>query len=89
MRRPNREETPPAACVGCGFCCLTDQCEVSHRLHGYLPRCPELAWDEGGSRYVCRLIAKPRCGVDLAPLFVGQGCCWRDNPWRGDVRRRG
>lgn len=44
-------------CVGCGWCCLSDQCLVSHHLHGYLPRCPELLWNAALDRYLCLLMA--------------------------------
>ena len=46
----------------------------------------EVVWT--GARYACSLVLDPRPGVDLGPLFVGQGCCARHNPWRLDVRRR-
>lgn len=85
-------------CVGCGWCCLQDQCEVSHRLHGYLPRCPELRWDQVRNRYHCALVAavlqtplKARTPRDihlLRELFVGQGCCAPLNAWRGSVCQR-
>ncbi|NHZ47694.1 hypothetical protein [Nitratidesulfovibrio liaohensis] len=48
---------PHVSCVGCGWCCLSDQCLVSHHLHGYVPRCPELAWDAALGRYLCLLMA--------------------------------
>lgn len=75
-------------CVGCGWCCLDTQCGVSHRLHGYQPRCPELAWDALDGRYRCRLILDPRPGLDLAELRAGRGCCAPLNPWRAHVIRR-
>ncbi|WP_223290319.1 hypothetical protein [Nitratidesulfovibrio sp. SRB-5] len=53
-------------CVGCGWCCLSDQCLVSHHLHGYLPRCPELLWDAALGRYLCLLMA-PRAQHCTAP----------------------
>lgn len=54
-------------CVGCGWCCLSDQCQVSHRLHGYLPRCPELVWDAARGRYLCLLMAPPCAASALSP----------------------
>ncbi|MCM0756816.1 hypothetical protein M7784_16400 [Desulfovibrio aminophilus] len=75
-------------CVGCGWCCLDTQCGVSHGLHGYLPRCPELFWDEAEGRYVCLLIRDPRPGVDLTELREGRGCCAPLNPWRAWVVSR-
>ncbi|WP_353120108.1 hypothetical protein [Nitratidesulfovibrio sp.] len=58
-------------CVGCGWCCLSDQCQVSHRLHGYLPRCPELLWDAARGRYLCLLMAPPRAASALSPDMPG------------------
>lgn len=76
-------------CVGCGRCCLGDQCEVSHRLHGYKPRCPDLLWDTAANRYVCLLMLNPERGAAFkAELYAGEGCCSPDNPWRRDVRNR-
>lgn len=84
---PKDPGLPPLECVGCGWCCLDNPCEVSHAVYGYTPRCPALTWT--GARYVCALVLRPQDGVDLGPLFVGQGCCARHNAWRGDVRQRG
>jgi len=84
---PREPGLPPLPCVGCGWCCLDNPCEVSQAAYGYQRRCPALVWT--GARYVCDLVINPRPGVDLTPLFVGQGCCARHNAWRGDVRRRG
>lgn len=58
-------------CVGCGWCCLSDQCQVSHRLHGYLPRCPELFWDAARGRYLCLLMVPPRAASALSPDVPG------------------
>lgn len=83
-----RHLTAPA-CIGCGWCCLTDQCHVSHEIYGYLPRCPELVWNQGGGRYACRLMGDPERGAEYRHrLLTGQGCCARDNPFRADVRNR-
>jgi hypothetical protein len=77
-------------CVGCGWCCLDNPCEVSHRLYGYVGRCPDLCWDAGRGRYLCGLAAHPELGAGFrAELFVGQGCCAPLNAWREDVRERG
>lgn len=80
-------------CVGCGWCCLSDQCQVSHGLHGYLPRCPELVWDGALGRYLCLLMAPDRAASgplpDLAELRQGLGCCAPLCSWRHDVRCRG
>ncbi|MDR3045970.1 MAG: hypothetical protein LBU75_17175 [Desulfovibrio sp.] len=58
---------PHVPCVGCGWCCLSDQCQVSHRLHGYVPRCPELIWDAPLGRYLCLLMAPRRAGPGQSP----------------------
>lgn len=84
---PGDPGLPPLPCVGCGWCCLDNPCEVSQQAFGYVRRCPALKWT--GARYVCELVLAPRPGVDLTPLFVGQGCCARHNAWRDDVRERG
>lgn len=72
-------------CVGCGWCCLTDQCRESHILYGYLPRCPDLYWDEGLAIYRCRLSSQPRFRELLA---MGEGCCAPLTSWRLDVKKR-
>jgi hypothetical protein len=75
--------------VGCGWCCLTDQCEESHRLHGYQKRCPEIRWDTAANRYLCDLAKHPTRGEEFRKaLAMGEGCCARFNGWRGDVRDR-
>jgi len=90
-------------CVGCGWCCLSDQCLVSHHLHGYVARCPELVWDGALGRYLCQLMAPTRTascrtapgpsqhdsGPDLTELRQGLGCCAPLCSWRRDVRDRG
>jgi len=72
-------------CVGCGWCCLTDQCRESLQLHGYRQRCPEVFWDGGLSLYRCRLSSEKTYRELLA---MGEGCCAPLNSWRGDVRNR-
>lgn len=63
---------------------------VSHRLHGYLPRCPELSWDEAAGRYLCLLMLDERLGAEHRwELAAGEGCCAPLNNWREDVRDRG
>jgi hypothetical protein len=84
---PQDSGLPPLPCVGCGWCCLDNPCEVSHQAFGYTSRCPALTWT--GARYICDLVVRPVAGVDLTPLFVGQGCCARHNAWREDVKDRG
>lgn len=84
---PKDSGLPPLECMGCGWCCLDNPCEVSHAAFGYTPRCPALVWT--GARYICDLVVRPVAGVDLTPLFVGQGCCARHNAWRESVRERG
>lgn len=84
---PQDPGLPPLTCVGCGWCCLDNPCEVSHQAFGYTARCPALTWT--GARYICDLVVRPVAGVDLTPLFVGQGCCARHNAWREDVKDRG
>lgn len=81
-------DLPPAPCVGCGWCCLHDQCGLSHRIHGYKRRCPELFWSSGQGRYLCRLADDSGNAEARRSLFIGQGCCARFNDWRGDVRDR-
>ena len=90
-RWPSRKSafplTAPAAlpCVGCGWCCLTDQCRESHILYGYQERCPDLVWDENALRYLCRRAADPAFRYRLG---IGEGCCAPLLPWRKDVRNR-
>ncbi|WP_027721665.1 hypothetical protein [Maridesulfovibrio zosterae] len=72
-------------CVGCGWCCISDPCEVSHRKYGYTKRCPDLFWDKCMNRYICLLMRDAQESEDAKrQLFEGQGCCaplmtWRDN----------
>ncbi|WP_078717951.1 hypothetical protein [Paucidesulfovibrio gracilis] len=76
-------------CVGCGWCCLHDQCDLSHRLHGYCRRCPEVYWSEELGRYLCALVGHvERDREARRALFVGMGCCYPASPWREDVRNR-
>ncbi|NDV28713.1 hypothetical protein [Desulfovibrio sp. JC010] len=76
-------------CVGCGWCCISDQCEVSHRKYGYMKRCPDLFWDESMNRYICLLMSDPDEGEDAKrQLFEGLGCCAPLMTWRDDVRNR-
>lgn len=76
-------------CVGCGWCCLNDQCTDSMRRHGYLSRCPELSWDETAARYVCRTMLEGKSGDAVRHnQHAGLGCCAPLNPWRCDVRNR-
>lgn len=78
-----------SSCVGCGWCCLTDQCGESHRLHGYVSRCPEVFWHEGAGQYRCRLMMDPELGEHYRnTLHSGDGCCAPLNQWRDDVRNR-
>jgi len=71
------------------FRSLDTPCAESHRLHGYQPRCPELAWDPSAGRYVCLLMQDPARGPAFrASLGAGRGCCAPLNPWRKDVRNR-
>lgn len=76
-------------CTGCGWCCLTDPCEYSHRRYGYLRRCPDLSWDAAANRYLCKAMSDPERGAQARyENFAGQGCCAPLNPWREDVRNR-
>lgn len=76
-------------CVGCGWCCLSDPCEVSHRKYGYTKRCPDLYWDDTLKRYLCGLMEDESEGEDARrELFEGQGCCAPLMTWRDDVRNR-
>ncbi len=72
-------------CVGCGWCCLTDQCRDSHIRYGYLERCPDIYWDEAQGLYRCRLAHDPETRRNQA---MGKGCCAPLNSWRKDVRNR-
>ena len=74
-----------SACVGCGWCCLNDQCVESRILHGYKRRCPEIFWDEALKLYRCKLSGSQRMRLLLA---MGEGCCAPLNSWRDDVRDR-
>lgn len=79
----------PLPCVGCGWCCLRDPCNVSHQLYGYQKKCPALFWDEADNRYKCKLAMDPELGAEYRKaLFVGEGCCARHNNWRNDVKKR-
>ncbi len=80
---------PYEACVGCGWCCLTDPCSLALQLHGHQDRCVELLWDESLRCYRCRLMRDP-AWRDRARTsqHAGQGCCAPLNPWRTDVRNR-
>ncbi|MFW5836956.1 MAG: hypothetical protein ACOCVM_03035 [Desulfovibrionaceae bacterium] len=76
-------------CIGCGWCCLDNPCEASHRLYGYLPRCPELFWSEESHRYLCALMLDEERGAGFRyELMSGVGCCAPLNPFRQDVRNR-
>ncbi|MGE4290581.1 MAG: hypothetical protein AB7E32_00100 [Desulfovibrio sp.] len=76
-------------CKGCGWCCLHDQCELSHRLYGFRRRCPDIRWDEAQGRYLCALVLDPGHADEARKaLFLGQGCCNRFTSWREDVRNR-
>jgi len=76
-------------CVGCGWCCLHDQCTDSLRRHGYLPRCPELFWSEEAGRYLCRTMLEGESGAGIRRnQHTGKGCCAPLNSWRQDVRNR-
>ncbi|WP_366141540.1 hypothetical protein [Pseudodesulfovibrio sp.] len=84
---PLTEENAP--CVGCGWCCLTDPCQESHRRHGYVRRCPDLKWDEAKGRYLCGLMLDPDQGAEVRrSQHAGQGCYAPLNAWRKDVRNR-
>jgi hypothetical protein len=76
-------------CVGCGWCCLTDQCMDSMRRHGYMRRCPDLLWDEQARRYVCRAMLEEIGGAEIRrSQHTGKGCCAPLNTWRNDIRNR-
>lgn len=76
-------------CVGCGWCCLHDQCTDSQRRHGYLPRCPELYWSDDAGRYLCRTMLEGESGNNIRRnQHTGQGCCAPLNSWRQDIRNR-
>jgi len=76
-------------CIGCGWCCMTDPCDYSHRKYGQLRRCPDLYWDPRANRYFCGLMGDAEQGVEVRRQnFEGQGCCAPLNPWRADVRNR-
>jgi len=71
--------------VGCGWCCLTDQCAESHIRHGYRERCPDVHWDENLGLYRCDRSDEPGFRELLA---MGEGCCAPLNSWRDDVKNR-
>ncbi|MBU1611952.1 MAG: hypothetical protein KKC99_08910, partial [Proteobacteria bacterium] len=72
-----------------GWCCIDTPCEVSHRLHGYTRRCPELLFDEEANRYICLLMAHQTRGTEARRSnFEGQGCCNPLGLWRNYVRNR-
>ena len=76
-------------CVGCGWCCISDQCEVSHRKYGYMKRCPDLLWDEKLNRYICLLMGDSEEGEEAKrQLFEGLGCCAPLIKWRHYNRNR-
>ncbi|NDV23783.1 hypothetical protein FMS18_13800 [Desulfovibrio sp. JC022] len=82
-------QLPGKPCVGCGWCCISDQCEVSHRKYGYVRRCPDLLWSQDQGRYICLLMGHPEEGDDAKrQLFEGEGCCAPLMTWRDDVRNR-
>ena len=77
-------------CVGCGWCCLSDQCMDSHRRYGYVRRCPDLFWDETTGRYFCRLMRDPELAAEIRRnQHTGLGCCAPLCAWRKDVKFRG
>ena len=85
--KPLTRESAP--CVGCGWCCLTDPCEESHRRYGYRRRCPDLRWDAAAGRYLCGLMLNPEQGEAVRrSQHAGQGCYAPLNSWRDDVRNR-
>ena len=76
-------------CVGCGWCCLHDQCTDSMRRHGYLPRCPELFWSDEAGRYLCLTMLEGESGDGIRrDQHTGGGCCAPLNSWRQDIRNR-
>ena len=76
-------------CVGCGWCCLTDQCMDSMRRHGYQRRCPELKWAENRHRYIClAMLDKDWADEIRFNQHAGQGCCAPLNPWRNEIKNR-
>ena len=77
-------------CVGCGWCCLSDQCMDSHRRYGYLRRCPDLFWDDEAARYLCRLMLDSEIAPEVRRnQHAGQGCYAPLCAWRQDVKDRG
>lgn len=76
-------------CVGCGWCCLTDQCTDSMRRHGYMRRCPDLFWDDAAGRYFCQAMLTDKTKAETRhSQHAGQGCCAPLHAWRNDVRNR-
>jgi len=77
-------------CVGCGFCCIKTQCDVSYRLYKTVEVCPQLQWHEDESRYKCGLMLLPgNLGFEYRKeLYAGAGCCSGLNDWRRDVKKR-
>jgi hypothetical protein len=86
---PKRGRDVSVPCVGCGWCCLDNQCETSHRLYGYRKRCPSLRFDETRGRYLCMLMLDPvHAKESRRANFESQGCCNPLGEWRKDVRNR-
>lgn len=76
-------------CIGCGWCCLDNPCDYSHRLYGYAKRCPALVFDQDEGRYLCTLMNDPVHAEEVRRAnFEGQGCCNPLGQWRKDVRDR-
>jgi hypothetical protein len=77
-------------CVGCGYCCMKTQCDVSYRLYKTVDVCPQLRWDEQKEQYVCGLMLIPGLLGEgyRKELHSGAGCCSNMNDWRKDVKKR-
>jgi hypothetical protein len=69
-------------CVGCGYCCIKAQCNISRVMLGDHKRCPALKWN--GKRYLCELAKDKKIADSLA---IGAGCSSSlFNIWRRDIR---
>ena len=57
-----------ARCNGCGVCCATEPCPVSHLfLLQFSGKCRALLWHDEASRYVCGMVVSPDRYVYLIP----------------------
>jgi len=69
-------------CLGCGYCCLKVQCQISIREYGVRKICPALKWN--GVRHICLLAIKYK-----NELAINAGCSSSlFNLWRKEIKDR-